>query len=85
MITCSLGTHGPEVSAIGLGCSGMSNAQGVADDTESIATIHAALDSGITLPILCADLAPIMWTFIVSPALTLTYSLKRPLALSRIW
>ncbi len=49
MITRSLGTHGPEVSAIGLGCSGMSDAYGVVDDAESIATIHAALDSGITL------------------------------------
>jgi aryl-alcohol dehydrogenase-like predicted oxidoreductase len=49
MITHSLGTHGPEVSAIGLGCSGMSDAYGPADETESIATIHAALESGITL------------------------------------
>ncbi len=49
MITRSLGTHGPEVSAIGLGCSGMSDAHGSANEAESIATIHAALDSGITL------------------------------------
>jgi aryl-alcohol dehydrogenase-like predicted oxidoreductase len=49
MITRSLGTHGPEVSAIGLGCSGMSDASGSADEAESIATIHAALDRGITL------------------------------------
>ncbi len=49
MITRSLGAHGPEVSAIGLGMSGMSDAYGPADETESIATIHAALDSGITL------------------------------------
>ncbi len=49
MITRLLGTHGPEVSAIGLGCSGMSGAYGPADEAESIATIHAALDSGITL------------------------------------
>ena len=49
MITRVLGTHGPEVSAIGLGCSGMSDGYGPADETESIATIHAALDSGITL------------------------------------
>ncbi len=49
MMTRSLGTYGPEVSAIGLGCSGMSYAYGPADDAESIATIHAALDSGITL------------------------------------
>jgi len=49
MITRSLGTHGPEVSAIGLGCSGMSDTSGSADENESIATIHYALDSGITL------------------------------------
>jgi aryl-alcohol dehydrogenase-like predicted oxidoreductase len=49
MNTRVLGTHGPEVSAIGLGCSGMSDTYGPADETESIATIHAALDSGITL------------------------------------
>jgi aryl-alcohol dehydrogenase-like predicted oxidoreductase len=49
MITRSLGTHGPEVSAIGLGCSGMSDASGLEDEAESLATIHAALDSGITL------------------------------------
>jgi aryl-alcohol dehydrogenase-like predicted oxidoreductase len=44
-----LGTHGPTVSAIGLGCMGMSGMYGPADRTESIATIHAALDAGITL------------------------------------
>lgn len=49
MITRVLGTHGPEVSAIGLGCSGMSDGYGPSDETESIATIHAALDGGITL------------------------------------
>ncbi len=49
MITRSLGTHGPEVSAIGLGCSGMSDGYGSTDDAESIATIHVALDTGITL------------------------------------
>ncbi len=48
MITRSLGAHGPEVSAIGLGGSGMSDA-GPADEAESIATIRAALDGGITL------------------------------------
>lgn len=45
----SLGTTGPRVSAIGLGCMGMSGMYGPADETESIATIHAALDAGITL------------------------------------
>ncbi|GLV55410.1 aldo/keto reductase [Dictyobacter sp. S3.2.2.5] len=49
MITRSLGTHGPRVSAIGLGCSGMSDASGSADEAESIATILAAIESGITL------------------------------------
>lgn len=44
-----LGRNGPEVPAIGLGCMGMSDFYGPADETESIATIHAALDAGITL------------------------------------
>ncbi|MQR00304.1 aldo/keto reductase [Glaciimonas soli] len=44
-----LGTNGPQVSALGLGCMGMSGMYGPADRVESIATIHAALDAGITL------------------------------------
>jgi aryl-alcohol dehydrogenase-like predicted oxidoreductase len=44
-----LGTSGPVVSAIGLGAMGMSGMYGPADRAESIATIHAALDAGITL------------------------------------
>ena len=49
MIIRSLGSVGPTVSAVGLGCMGMSDFYGSADEAESIATIHAALDAGITL------------------------------------
>ncbi len=42
-----LGNTGAELSAIGLGCMGMSHAYGVPDDDESIATLHKALDLGI--------------------------------------
>jgi aryl-alcohol dehydrogenase-like predicted oxidoreductase len=44
-----LGKSGPEVSALGLGCMGMSGMYGPSDRTESICTIHAALDAGVTL------------------------------------
>ncbi len=44
-----LGASGPDVGAIGLGCMGMSDFYGPADRAESLATIHAALDSGATL------------------------------------
>ncbi len=44
-----LGSKGPWVSAIGLGCMAMSGVYGPADEAESIATIRAALDAGITL------------------------------------
>jgi aryl-alcohol dehydrogenase-like predicted oxidoreductase len=44
-----LGTTGPEVSALGLGAMGMSGMYGPADESESIATVHAALDAGIDL------------------------------------
>jgi len=49
MKTRSLGRTGPSVSALGLGCMGMSDVYGPADRGESIATIHAALDAGVTL------------------------------------
>jgi aryl-alcohol dehydrogenase-like predicted oxidoreductase len=44
-----LGKSGPTTSAIGLGCMGMSDFYGPADRSESIRTIHAALDAGVTL------------------------------------
>ena len=44
----TLGTQGLTVSELGLGCMGMSYAYGTFDDTESIATIHRAIDLGIT-------------------------------------
>jgi aryl-alcohol dehydrogenase-like predicted oxidoreductase len=44
----NLGRSGPAVSALGLGCMGFSGGYGPVDDAESIATIHAALDAGIT-------------------------------------
>ena len=47
--TRKLGRQGLEVSAIGLGCMGMSQSYGVPDDRESIATLHRALELGVTL------------------------------------
>ncbi|MEU7634174.1 aldo/keto reductase [Nocardia sp. NPDC049220] len=47
--TVRLGRTGPEVSRIGLGAMGMSGMYGAADDVESTATLHAALDSGLNL------------------------------------
>jgi aryl-alcohol dehydrogenase-like predicted oxidoreductase len=44
-----LGATGPEVFPIALGCMGMSGMYGAADDAESIATIHAAIDAGVNL------------------------------------
>ena len=48
MKTRELGTSGLTVSAIGLGCMGMSQSYGAGDDEESIRTIHRALDLGVT-------------------------------------
>jgi aryl-alcohol dehydrogenase-like predicted oxidoreductase len=49
MQTRTLGLKGPTVSALGLGCMGMSEFYGDRDDGESVATIHRALDLGVTL------------------------------------
>ncbi|MGW4839569.1 aldo/keto reductase [Streptomyces globisporus] len=49
MQTRTLGATGPAVSALGLGAMGMSDAYGPTDRTESVATVHAALDAGVTL------------------------------------
>ncbi len=46
--TRKLGRQGLEVSAIGLGCMGMSQSYGAPDDAESIRTIHRALDLGVS-------------------------------------
>lgn len=45
----NLGRNGPSVSALGLGCMGMSDFYGPADETESLATIRAAMEAGVTL------------------------------------
>ncbi len=49
LTTRMLGTQGLEVSILGLGCMGMSQSYGAADESESIATIHRALELGVTL------------------------------------
>ena len=49
MKTLQLGTTGPAVSAIGLGCMGMSDMYGPSDRAESLATFQAAVDAGVTL------------------------------------
>jgi aryl-alcohol dehydrogenase-like predicted oxidoreductase len=49
MMTRRLGSTGPNVSVMGLGCMGMSGMYGPSDRAESIATIHAAIAAGITL------------------------------------
>ena len=48
MMTRRLGKGGPEVSVVGLGCMGMSDVYGPADEGESIATIREAIDRGVT-------------------------------------
>jgi aryl-alcohol dehydrogenase-like predicted oxidoreductase len=49
MTMVKLGATGPEVSAIGLGCMGMSGMYGASDDAEGIRTIHRAIERGVTL------------------------------------
>ncbi|HWO66748.1 MAG TPA: aldo/keto reductase, partial [Umezawaea sp.] len=49
MTTRTLGKTGPTVSALGLGAMGMSDAYGPTDRAESVATVHAALEAGVTL------------------------------------
>lgn len=49
MISRHLGRSGPAVSAIGLGAMGMSDAYGPASREDSVATLHAALEAGVTL------------------------------------
>lgn len=47
--TVKLGSTGPEVFPLGLGCMGMSGMYGATDDAESVRTIQAAIDRGVTL------------------------------------
>ncbi|HTU53428.1 MAG TPA: aldo/keto reductase [Acetobacteraceae bacterium] len=49
MRSVPLGPRGPLVPAIGLGCMAISGLYGPADDAESVKTIHAALESGVSL------------------------------------
>jgi aryl-alcohol dehydrogenase-like predicted oxidoreductase len=49
METRRIGSHGLVAGAIGLGCMGMTHGYGTGDEAESIATIHRALDRGVTL------------------------------------
>jgi aryl-alcohol dehydrogenase-like predicted oxidoreductase len=49
MTSRTLGTRGPRVSALGLACRSLSERSGPGDDAEGLATLHAALDAGVTL------------------------------------
>ncbi len=49
MLQRKLGGTGPEVSAIGLGCMGMSEFYGATDELEAIRTLHRAVELGVTL------------------------------------
>ena len=48
-MTRKLGSPGPNVFPLALGCMGMSGMYGKSEEDESVATIHAALDQGVTL------------------------------------
>lgn len=48
--TRKLGSQGLQVSVIGLGCMGMSQSYGPADEAESIATLHRAIEPRLHLP-----------------------------------
>ena len=58
MKTIRLGKNGPVISQFGLGCTAMSDMYGPSDESESITTIHAALDAGINM-LSAEDLAQI--------------------------
>src|SRR5579871_2502355 len=49
MDTRKIGNQGLEAGAIGLGCMGMTHGYGTGDEAESIATIHRAIDCGVTM------------------------------------
>src|SRR6516162_9790980 len=49
METRKIGNQGLSAGAIGLGCMGMNHAYGTGDEAESIATVHRAIDRGVTL------------------------------------
>ena len=71
-----LGSQGLEVSALGLGCMGMSQSYGPADETESIATIHRALELGVNF----LDTAEVYGPFINEELLGRALKGRRPQA-----
>lgn len=64
-----LGTQGLEVSAIGLGCMGMTQSYGPADEKESIATLHRAIDLGVTFFDTAEAYGPFKNEELIGPAL----------------